>query len=267
MNQYGRYINNGRINKRISEDEIDDYLSNGWMLGMKPRSDSEKISANMKREATCLKKYGVKNVHQDAHVKEKTAKTSLRIYGVDNPAKSDSIKKKTKETNQSKYASGEYHNPEKRYMSIIERFGSMDNFYRWRAVNTDWESVIEKQQHTKKKNGSFNYSKPEEEMYQELCELYGHDNIIRGYKDDRYPFLCDFYIIPDDRFVELNRHWTHGGHPFDPNNPDDLARLAEWEEKAKTSKYFRYAIENWTIRDPLKYKTAYENMLNYSVRY
>ena len=265
--QYGKYINNGVINKRVAEEEISDYLSNGWSLGMKPRGDDDRLSANLKREATCLKKYGVRNVHQNPKVKEKTAKTSMLIYGVDNPAKNDDVKQKTRETNQHKYQDGGYHNPEKRYETIIARYGSLEKFYHWRAMSTNWDHVIKKQQQTKKRNGTCNYSKPEEEMYKELCDLYGVENIIRGYRDDRYPFLCDFYIIPDDRFVELNRHWTHGPHPFDPNDPGDLALLEKWKEKAQKSKYYQYAIDNWTVRDPLKFKTAYENMLNYSVRY
>ena len=98
-----------------------------------------------------------------------------------------------------------------------------------------------------------------------LCEKYGKDDIIRNYKEERYPFYCDFYIKSKDLFIELNRHWTHGGHFFDESNEEDLKKLAEWQEKAKTSEYMEYAIINWTIRDPLKRSIAIKNKLNYEV--
>ena len=36
------------------------------------------------------------------------------------------------------------------------------------------------------------------------------------------------------------------------NNPNDLATLKMWQEKAITSKNYMIAIEVWTKRDPLK---------------
>lgn len=41
--------------------------------------------------------------------------------------------------------------------------------------------------------------------------------------------------------------------------------LANWQEKAKTSKFYAKAIETWTIRDVLKLETAIKNNLNYIV--
>ena len=41
----------------------------------------------------------------------------------------------------------------------------------------------------------------------------------------------------------------------------------EWKERAKTSDFFKQAVECWTIRDVQKIKTAKENNLNYKVFY
>ena len=57
--------------------------------------------------------------------------------------------------------------------------------------------------------------------------------------------------------------WTHGLHPFDKDNKDDIEILNKWEIKAETSKFYRSAIKNLTITDPLKRKTAKDNKLNY----
>ena len=263
----GIYINNGKINKRILKEELDNFLSQGWSRGMKPRSKEANDKANKKRKQTCLEKYGVENVHQSQEIKEKCKQTCLEKYGVDNPAKDEAIKQKTKETNEKLWPDkSNYHNLQKMKQTTIERFGSMNNFYQWRYDNMDWETTINKQISTKRKNGTFNYSQPEEDLYKQLCEKYGQDNIKRNYKDnERYPFYCDFYIVSEDLFIELNRHWTHGGHSYNSNSLEDQKILAEWEEKSKTSQYMEYAIYNWTVKDPLKLQTAKKNNLNYQI--
>lgn len=120
---------------------------------------------------------------------------------------------------------------------------------------------------TKKKNNSFNTSKPEEELYKQLLEQYNEKTILRRYKDYRYPFYCDFYIIEDDLFIELNAHWTHGGKPYDPNDEECQKQLILWKEKAKQSQFYENAIKTWTERDVEKLRIAKENNLNYKVIY
>lgn len=120
---------------------------------------------------------------------------------------------------------------------------------------------------TKKKNNSFNTSKPEEELYTILLKENVNKTILRRYKEDRYPFYCDFYIVEDDLFIELNAHWTHGGKPYDPDDEECQKQLTTWEEKAKTSQFYANAIKTWTERDVEKQRVAKENNLNYKVIY
>lgn len=120
---------------------------------------------------------------------------------------------------------------------------------------------------TRRRNNTFNSSKPEDIFYTELINQYGINNVRRHYKSSEYPFYCDFYIIPTQEYIELNLHWTHGGMPFDSNDPECQRKLTEWREKAKVSKYFANAIETWTIRDVQKVKTAKKNGLNYRIIY
>lgn len=120
---------------------------------------------------------------------------------------------------------------------------------------------------TKKKNNTFHTSKPEEEYYQYLLSIYPETDIIRHYRDDRYPFNCDFYIKSEDLFIELNYTWCHDNHPYDPNNPADAAKLAKKLKKAETSNYHRWAIKVWTESDVLKLKTLRENKLNFQIIY
>lgn len=116
-------------------------------------------------------------------------------------------------------------------------------------------------------NNTFNTSNAEDNYFLKLKEMYGDDNVIRWYSDERYPFACDFYIPSEDLFIEYNKTWTHGGHPFDEMNLDDIYKLETWEEKAKTSKYYQNAIYTWTDLDVRKQKIAKENKLNYKVIY
>lgn len=120
---------------------------------------------------------------------------------------------------------------------------------------------------TKKKNNSFNSSKDEEKLYEELLIKYADKTVLRRYKCERYPFYCDFYIPSEDLFIELNAHWTHGGKPYDPKDKECQEQLAKWKEKAKTSKFYENAIKTWTERDVKKLQTAKENNLNYRVIY
>ena len=76
-----------------------------------------------------------------------------------------------------------------------------------------------------------------------------------------YPFNCDFYFPDSDLYLEINAHWTHGGHPFDSTNKDDLLLLEQW--KKKNTEFYNNAVIVWTVRDVLKRDTAKKNNLNY----
>ena len=104
-------------------------------------------------------------------------------------------------------------------------------------------------------------------MYADLCKQYGEDNVIRQYRDERYPFVCDFYIPSEDLFIEYNGSWTHGEHPFDPMNLDDISTLEAWQEKVIDHPYYQNAIYTWTDLDVRKQRIAKENNLNYVVIY
>lgn len=64
----------------------------------------------------------------------------------------------------------------------------------------------------------------------------------------------------------MNLHWTHGGKPF-TGSAEDLLLLAHWEEKARTSKFYRNAIVVWTQKDVEKYSYMEKNNLNFKIFY
>jgi len=156
-------------------------------------------------------KYGedITNPAQLQSVKDKMVQTVNSRYGVDYLMQNEEIKKKAWQTCIDKYGSKCY-------------LGSKECHEKYITKDT-----IEKIIATKRKNHTFNSSKPEEEYYASLCEVYGSADIERNYnKDIRYPFSCDFYIKSLDLFIELNFHWTHGGMPYNEEDLDCKKKLA-----------------------------------------
>lgn len=130
---------------------------------------------------------------------------------------------------------------------------------------------LSKRYETQKRNGTLGVhsdTKAEVDIYTQLVALYGEEDVVKQYFDkERYPFKCDFYIKSIDKFIEVHACWTHGGMPYDPDNPQCQEILSVWKEKALTSEYYKNAIYTWTDLDVRKARIASENNLNYEVIY
>ena len=200
------------------------------------------------QDQTKLKKYGSKNNYK------KIQSTVLKKYNVNNVFNIDDVRKNNINAITSELAKN------KRRETCLKRYG-VDVASKSEIVKSkvDWVAQKDKEYRTKKKNHTFNTSKLEEETYELLKEKY--PDVIRQYKSDVYPFVCDFYIPSLNLYIECNYHWTHGGHPYDSNNIDDYNKLQLWE--SKNSKYYRNAIITWTCRDVNKRNFARQNNLNY----
>lgn len=214
-------------------------------LGVKYPGQSKEVIEKMKK--TNLKKYGTEFIGSSKIIQNKIEQTNLEKYGVKNVFQSEEIKEKIKETNLEKYGTENPMQCKKIKDKVAEK---------------SKESKI-KEFETKKKNGTLNTSKQEDKVYSILLNLY--PNIQREYRCSRYPFSCDFYVPEEDLFIELNLHWTHGPHFFDENDKKDLSLLSIWKEKAKSSKFYKNAVDVWTKRDVEKRNAALENNLNYFV--
>ena len=121
------------------------------------------------------------------------------------------------------------------------------------------KEVNDKRNATKRKNNSFNMSLSEYRLGEMLKELFGAENVISNYVSDVYPFRCDYYISSRDLYIELNAHWSHGGHWY---TDKDAKTIEEWKSK---SKFYKNSAETFAVRDVNKRMTAKENQLNYIV--
>lgn len=142
-----------------------------------------------------------------------------------------------------------------------------------RKISDSWhektDEEIRKIKHktylTKKKNRTFTNSPAQDIVEYELVKVFGRSDVLIEYKDVRYPFPCDFYIVSLDLFIELNAHWTHHNHFYDKDNPEDIKLYNFWLKKSKSNFYYKSAIDTWTRRDVIKRETAIKNNLNYLV--
>jgi hypothetical protein len=121
---------------------------------------------------------------------------------------------------------------------------------------------------TKRENKTFSTSTQEDKFYEQLLQIFDTEDICRQYNSERYPFNCDFYIKPLDLFIELNLFSSHGKEPFDATKENHQKRLKQLHGRLALGKeMYQDMIEVWTVRDPLKFKTAAENNLNYVALY
>lgn len=306
ITQKGRIvIHKDNQEKRVYKEELDTYLSQGWEKGFsKNRKDKlskshkgkqtwnkgipcreetkQKLSQSLKGRPTWQKGLKASEDERVARLIESSKKARLEKYGTlfpNNPM-TEERKRKIGQANKGKPCKykgkkkdktiGEKISKSKLGHSVSQE--TKDKISKTkqgvRLPKEKLKQKTEKQYLTRKKNNTFNNSSIEENLYKELLNKYQGKTIYRQYKDKvRYPYYCDFYIVEDDLFIELNAHWSHGGHPFDPSNKEDIEKLKEWQEKAKVSQFYKNAIETWTIRDVAKQKCAKENNLNYIVIY
>lgn len=205
--------------------------------GTSVASKSDTIKAKQKEQ--CLSKYGTSSYVQTDDFKKKAKQTNIANYGTPFPTKTIKIKQKMKKTCLEKYGVPYY----VLVPSVMQKANSPE--------------AIAKMHETKRKNGTFNTSRPEEQVYTELTSIF--NEVKRNYRSDQYPHLCDFYIPQLDLYIECNFHWTHGGHWYNNDNLD------LWKQRAKESSYYKIAIGVWTKSDVKKRKDAEKNNLNYIV--
>jgi len=217
-----------------------------------------------------IKKYGQDNISNQ----KKTRQTCQERYGVNNVSFIPEVIKKIELTKLERYGDKYYSNRDKAKQTMIEKYG-IDNIsklkeYREKANNTNLErygvqNVMKKEKFkekinlTKRKNGTFNTS-----LIEELFEQWLIDNNVNyktQYKSNEYPFNCDFYFPDKDLYLEIQGFWSHGKHPYNKNDEEDIKTLNEWVDK--NTDFYNECVNTWTIRDPLKRETAKKNNLNW----
>lgn len=239
-----------------------------------------------KRIQTCLKKYGYENNSQNLENKEKVKQTCLKKYGVTSPLCNGELRDKGIQTKIKKYNNLNYNNPEKTTSTCFKKYGSgrnykaiektmIERYGKKSYLSTDYinnirnsKEIQEKIQNSLRKNNTLNSSKMEIKSFELLKQKY--PDVIHQYKDNRYPFNCDFYIPSLDLFIECQYGQFHHGRPYLGTEEDlnDIEILKENNIKrckytGKQKSRYLSELETWTIRDVKKRNIAKENKLNY----
>ena len=246
---------------------------------------------NQKRILTLFSNYNVTVPSKSEEIKEKIRITCENKYGCDSPLQNKEIRKKIENTNILRYghktplANKEYMKYKLTYLYGVEYAtqipyvkekiseGTSSINCRKKKEKTCLErygvphismneEIKNKKIETRRKHNTFNTSKPEEELFLYIKDKF--PTVIRQYnKDKRYLFDCDFYIPELDYFIELNGFCSHGDHPFNSNNEDDIDKLNTWKLKSKNHPMYKNMIKVWTIKDPEKRECARRNNLNF----
>ena len=187
---------------------------------------------------TNFKKYGVEFPLQqlkkeNSEIYQKISQTCINKFGIDSPLKNKEVREKIKQTN-------------------IQKYG-VDNPLKNKEI---WKKSQDNRQISSK-------SKLENNFLNYLKLKYESDDIITQYKSKEYPYYCDFYIKSINLYIEIQGHWTHNDHPFDINNLNDQQIMNIWRTKSLSDKYYKNALNTWTIKDVEKRNTAIQNNLNY----
>ena len=225
---------------------------------------------------TCLEKYGVENVFQHQETIDKIKETHVRDYGsLDEYYKNrDNNMKATMIERYGDWYARTEECKEKKRQTCLKHFGVEYPMQSKDVKNKyNFKKNSEKAFQSKIKHNTTNTSKPQKTLIASLQEIFGENNVYSEYKEERYPYYCDAYVKPLDLFIELNLYFTHGAskgrkpHLFNPNDENDIKTLNEWQQLAKTSKFYENAIQVWTVRDVEKHNTAKRNNLNYIALY
>lgn len=219
---------------------------------------------NINNRKKAIETYKNHTDKQKKDIQQRTIATNIERYGVANPIQSKEIQDKIAQTKFQNHGDKNFNNREKAKQTCLEKYGTSS----WTKTNMFKEQMkkcnnerMKKQYESKKKNNSFAFSKAELKVYELLKTKFRE--IKRQYKSEKYPFKCDFYIPEQDLYIEYNGIWTHGMHAYDPTSAEDQLRLKKLICKAKTSAYYKSAIQTWTVTDPLKRKIAKSNKLNF----
>ena len=220
-----------------------------------------------KIKQTCLERYGVESSFQADFVKEKIKKTNNKKLGVNYPMQSNIVKEKSKQTCLERYGC-EYTG-----QAEIKKLNCKETFLKHYGVDHNWKNkdVIKQCILNRFKNkieiNNITSSKEEQTCFEILSKKF--KTIIRQHIDEeKYPFYCDFYIKDIDTWIEFNGFMTHGGHPFNETDNDDINRLnylksLDLSHKTPGNNLYNSTIYTWTVKDPIKRKIAIKNNLKY----
>lgn len=156
--------------------------------------------SNEKMKKTCMNLYGTEIAMQSSIVQNNYKSSCIENLGVSNPLLNKAVKDKQSQTN-------------------IERYGVTFYFQS--------SSFQQKSYQTKKKNNSFQQSKPEEQLY-EILKFHFGEYCVDRQKLINNLWPIDFYINSVDTYVQYDSYW----HGYDSSGKlRDINEVSELKHK------------------------------------
>ena len=226
-----------------------------------------------KLNTTNLIRYGATNPYGSKEIRTKIKKHNLEKYGVENPFCIDGVNERAIKNSHSDKANN------KRKQTCIEKYGNeyhiASDAIRQKSINTYQErygvsnaySIPEIHQKAVNNSLASHNDNGNHSSWETLLEnalITKNIKYTKQYRDDRYPYYCNFYLPDNDEFIEINGFWMHGNHYFNENNEEDINILNKWKAKSDNKMYVS-AIDIWTKSDLEKRDCALKNKLNYTV--
>lgn len=215
-------------------------------------------SVREKRSITMQARYGGNSPMCDATVREKQAATMYRKYQARHALQARRFIDKMTATNLARY--GVRNAMQSAHSSAcMEKYGV--------SSPMQCKQIVDKMMATKLQNHTINTSATEDILYDQLCDVFGKDDVIRQYKSCRYDWNCDFYVKSRDMFIELNASFFHNRHWFDDMDFNDCAELSAFMAKAALDSNSSYSgvVQTWSVYDVRKRQDARDANLNYIV--
>ncbi len=193
---------------------------------------------------TCIEKYGVSNPSQADSIKEKKSKTAKETFA----KRGEEINLKRSSTNMEKrgvpWPMMSQEVKDKSIATFARRYGEgVRNSMSIKEVveKTDFVKAAIKRHATMKKNGTYKTSKPENVVYQVLCNKYGEENILRQSLVEQWPI--DFYVKSIYTYVQVDGTYWHGLNKTfkeleESSNPRDRVILQKKKTDIKQNDWF-----------------------------
>lgn len=187
-----------------------------------------KKCSQIKREKTCLEKYGVKNPSLVKEIQEKRTRTFINKYGVINPFQDDEVKDKIKATNLKKYgveyASKSFQIRQKIIKTNLKRYGcavstcnkevqekvKQTNIRRYgKPYSMQVPEIRKKAIETFVKNGNVPISEPEIKLCELVKETFPNCKTEKSFILDRIILDCLLEIQCEKIDIEYDGEYWH----------------------------------------------------------
>lgn len=170
-----------------------------------------------------LEKCGVEHALQRPDVRERSRQTMLDRYGVDSPLKHATIQQRVRDTLQERYgANNAYHIPSN-------------------VAKLDYEVIMSKRLATMRRNKTFQSSRAEERLYEELTKKFM--NVSRQVRIPGTRWIIDFYVKDIDTWIQVDGVYWHGlDRPLaeirESTKPRDQKIARAWENDRVQDAWF-----------------------------